>query len=369
MKKTLFAALALAFVASCSNEEVVEMAQKEAISFENAFVNNSTRSVSDPSLTLDGTNKLANFQVYGFVADSHLFGADGTEVSKNGNAWTYTETQYWIKDAKYNFAAVAPVTNGGWVVKDNTEPSKNSVTLTVTNTDGTNDVLYAHSGEITGQAPNQNSPVAFTFNHIMSKVKFSFLNSYNASNTVIRVRNIKITNAYKTCDVTLASTDKTTDQTVSSTIATWATLSGDKNVTLDFGNASTIAANNTESDIAIGAEMESYNERLLIPGQAIYNVTFIVDIVVDGDVIATYDKHTATVNHNFVAGYAYDIKATINEKNIDPANEQQAIQFTVTAINDWNYDHEGYDPGVDATVNTTPATGENGSNTGGIGGN
>ena len=38
MKKTLFAALALAFVASCSNEEVVEMAQKEAIGFDNAFI-------------------------------------------------------------------------------------------------------------------------------------------------------------------------------------------------------------------------------------------------------------------------------------------------------------------------------------------
>ena len=345
MKKTLFAALALAFVASCSNEEVVEMAQKEAIGFDNAFINNSTRSMNDPSLTLDGTNKLANFQVYGFVADSHLFGADGTEVSKSGNAWTYTETQYWIKDAKYNFAAVAPVTDGGWVVKE--EPSKNSVTLTVTNTNGTNDVLYAHSGEITGQAPNQNNPVAFTFNHIMSKVKFSFLNSYNASNTEIRVREIKITDSYETCDVTLASTAQTTDQTVSSTIATWATLSGDKNVTLDFGNASTIAADNTESNIGIGKEMESYNERLLIPGQATYNVTFIVDIVVDGDVIATYDNHTATVTHNFVAGYAYDIKATIDEKNIDPENEQQAIQFTVTAINDWNYNHTGYNPGVE----------------------
>ena len=65
MKKTLFAALALVAMASCSNEEVLEVAQKEAIGFENAFVNNSTRSVVDPSKT--ATDFHSAFKVFAFV--------------------------------------------------------------------------------------------------------------------------------------------------------------------------------------------------------------------------------------------------------------------------------------------------------------
>ena len=351
MKKTLFAALALVAMASCSNEEVLEMAQKEAIGFDNAFVNNSTRSVNDPSFSSAENGKMfTNFQVFGFVADSDLFGEDGTKVSgsglgANGN-WTYTETQYWINGAKYNFAAVAPAT--GWVVKNGTTTTKNQVTLVVTN-DGENDVLYAHSGEITGQVSGQNSKVTFTFNHILSKVKFSFKNSYDATNTQIRVRNITITDAYKNGKVVLGSTNATDANTISSAIATWSEQT-DKTLKLEFGNAATTAVD-AEENITVGGTIESYNERLLIPGNDSYNITFIVDVVVDGVVVKTYNNHTATINHNFVAGLSYDINAEITPKNIDPDNEQDAIQFTVTAINDWD-NPDGSTSGFDATVNT-----------------
>ena len=108
MKKTLFAALALVSMASCSNEEVLEVAQKEAIGFENAFVNNSTRSVSDPSYA---SNKMFNnFKVYGFVNGSALW-AEGEDVT-GPTTWTYANTQYWINGANYTFHAVAPAT--GW---------------------------------------------------------------------------------------------------------------------------------------------------------------------------------------------------------------------------------------------------------------
>lgn len=354
MKKTLFAALALAFVASCSNEEVVEMAQKEAISFENAFVNNSTRSMSDPSYSsAEGGTMFDKFQVYGFVAGSHLFDTDGTEVSGSGlgesGNWTYTETQYWIEGGKYNFSAVAPKSN--WAVKAGTTPSKDKINLTVTNTDGTNDVLFACTNEITGQAAGGNNKVAFTFNHILSKVKFSFTNKYLATNTEIRVRDIKITNAYATGDVELTSTAETNAETKISNIAAWSNQAT-QNVTLSFGNAAT-AGESAKEDIAHSKTVESYNERLLIPGQATYNVRFIVDIVIDDNVVKTYENHTATVTHNFVAGQSYNIKAEINYENIDPENEQEPIEFTVTAINKWD-NPNGSTTDVDATTPVQP---------------
>lgn len=374
MKKTLFAALALAFVASCSNEEVVEMAQKEAIGFDNAFVNNSTRSVNDPSITTDGANSttpLANFAVFGFVGSDQattpavLF--DGVEVNKTitnseltKTDWKYAATQYWITGATYNFSAVAPFANKKW---EKTAASKDGVTLSFENT-GTQDLLYAQSeANITGQASN-NPAVAFTFNHILSKVKFTFKNEYNATASTIRVKNIVITNPYKTGNVALtASTTSWTDR---------ATAEG---FTLNFGNAATTAVN-AEEAFAYDNEIESYNELLLIPNTVegakdTYNVTFTVDLLVSGTVIKTYN-HTATVEFKPEPGKSYDIKAVINAENIDPSTEQEPIEFTVTRINGWdnpNGESNGTTNDVDATVNPLPGTGEDESNTGGIGGN
>ena len=49
MKKLFMIGLAAtAMLASCSNDETMEMAQQKAIGFSNAFVNNGTRSIVDP---------------------------------------------------------------------------------------------------------------------------------------------------------------------------------------------------------------------------------------------------------------------------------------------------------------------------------
>lgn len=363
MKKTLFAALALAFVASCTNEEVVEMAQKEAIGFDNAFVNNSTRSVNDPSIT---TDNIANFAVFGFVGSEQATTPaeffNGVEVSKSitnsemtKTNWKYSATQYWIAGATYNFSAVAPFADKKW---NKTAASEDGVTLSFENT-GTQDLLYAQSdADIQGLASN-NQPVAFTFNHILSKVKFSFKNVYNATEATIKVKNIKITNAYKSGDVAL---------TANST--TWSNRATD--LVLDFGmatdnEATTDAKENTEVDYAYNATYESQNELLLIPNTTEgakdkYNVTFTVDLLYSGTVIKTYN-HTATVEFKPEPGKSYDILAQINADNIDPENKQEPIEFTVTKVNDWDYTNQQQD----ATVNTTPATGEDESFTGGVG--
>lgn len=339
MKKTLFAALALAFVASCSNEEVVEMAQKEAIGFDNAFINNSTRSVYDPSTK---TSTIADFAVYGFVkgdatatTSATLF--NGVTVNKTienseldaNNPWNYEGTQYWIKDAIYNFAAVSPVNGQKWSVKEGTTPLPTGMDLTFENI-GTQDLLYAQlASPMTGLASN-NPAVAFTFNHILSKVKFTFRNEYNATASTIRVKNIVITNPYKTGNVALtASTTSWTDRET------------DTDFTLNFGNAATTAIN-AEEAFAYDNEIESYNELLLIPNtdttegaKDTYNVTFTVELLVSGSVIKTY-AHTAKVEFKPEPGKSYDIKAVINAGNIDPNNEQEPIEFTVTRINGWD---------------------------------
>lgn len=331
MKKTLIAVLALAAVAACNKTEVVDQPVGNAIAFDNAFVDNATKSVNDLSYT--NTNMFDDFVVYGYVEGAELF--PGTVVSKNitnealtKTDWKYEGTKYWIAGAKYNFNAVAPSTGANWT---KTEASAAGVKLSFTN-NGTQDVLYAKTAELEGKAAS-NSPVEFSFRHILSKVKFSFVNGYNATNATIKVKNIKINNAYATGNATL---DEST---------TWAVQ--DATLVLDFGMATD---NEATADVAENAEMayaynstyESQNELFLIPGSiaateaapAGYKVTFTVELLVSGTVVKTYD-HTTYVDLTPVAGQAYDITATITAENIDPDHAQEPIEFTVAALPGW----------------------------------
>ena len=335
MKKIFVAMLALAAATACSNDELVSVNQ-EAIGFDNAFINNSVRSVNDPSFK-EG-NMFTDFAVFGYVENAVLL--DGVRVAQDvtnedlkNSTWKYEGTQYWIAGANYNFNAVAPKTNGGWT---KTAADATSTTLSFTN-NGTTDLLYAlttQQGKVSG-----NEVVDFDFRHVLSKVKFSFENGYNATNATIRVKDIVITNPHKTATVVLdAST-------------AWSNLAVANDFTLSFGmatdnEASTDATENAEVAYAFGATYESQNELFLIPSSEsyAYNVTFIVELLVSNTVVATY-THTATATFAPEAGKAYDIKTVINAENIDPEHEQEPIEFSVNALPDW-----GTSNGVDAVV-------------------
>ena len=340
MKKTLFAIGAMVAMVACSNDFVVKEAAQEAIGFDNAFVDNSTRSVVDPSFS--NSKMFEDFAVYGYVNGAILL--DNVKVSKSitntdlESDWKYDGTRYWIAGAAYNFSAVAPATNGNWT---KTSADKDQTTLSFTN-DGETDLLYAQTAEITGLASG-NATVAFTFRHTLSKVKFSFENAYNASNTTIRVKDIKITDAYAKGSVVL---DADTD---------WTPVADSNNLTLDFGMATddqattSVKENDVNVAFAYGKTYESQNELFMIPGAGAteydntdptkkgYTITFTVELLVSGQDINQDDDYEHTIYTNFIPepGKSYDLKAVINHTNIDPETSQDPIEFTVTKINDW----------------------------------
>lgn len=263
---------------------------------------------------------------------------NGVKVSKDGSgldadkyagqtstSWKYEGTQYWIAGADYKFYAVAPMTNGGWSVKTGTTPSHDGATLSFTTTDGNQDLLYAPIVTREG-ANNDYSAVAFTFQHILSKVKFSFKNGYNASAATIKVKNIKITNPYKTGEVALAAA------------ATWSEQTVAEDFTLNFGMATdaeeTADKENIEVAYAYGKTYESQNERLLIPGNKEWEISFVVELLVSGKKIDEYE-HAAKATIDFQPGHSYNINAEITAANIDPEHAQEPIEFTVTPISDW----------------------------------
>ena len=341
MKKILLMGIAAAaMLASCSLDETLETARDtRVIGFSNAFVDNATRSVVDPSFTV-GT--LGNFAVYGFTQNGQIF--DGVTVSRadNGSTWTYNPIQYWVEGNQYAFAAIAPASvsvSGETLNGSSVADYKVGMTVSFTN-DGKTDLLYANGGAFNADETFMASPqtVGLTFKHQLSKVKFSFKNNVSAAYN-IKVTNVKITNAKSsgTLTVSTAAADNA-----------WSNVTGNE-LELSFGAAGTTDANTADA-IACGAEVETYNEQLMIPTASTesYNVTFTVELLNGTVSMGTYN-HTATISGvELKLGYCYDFAAELNAGNIvvdpdDPDAQLKPIEFTVNEISTWINENQTID--------------------------
>lgn len=337
MKKIFLIGLtAAAMLASCSNDETVEMAQQKAISFSNAFVNNGTRSIVDPSFT---TTSLNDFAVYGFTQKGQIF--NGEKVSKGGTAWSYDNVQYWVPGNTYTFGAIAPYSVAGNVsnVTLPTGATKVGMEVAFTNTDADQvDLLHAAPAQITGVTPTYTTPVSMTFNHQLSKVKFSFQNSVGVGYNV-KVSNVKITDAFKEGTLTVAAAGNT-----------WGNQT-DKTLELNFGNVVANASSTEASAIANAATLESYNEKLMIPmsNTAKYTVTFTVDLYKDNVLLGTYNHRVEIKDVEFKLGYCYNFKASLTHKNITGPDELNPIEFNVASVKNWDQTESNKDLSVPTT--------------------
>ena len=329
MKKLFMIGLAAtAMLASCSNDETVEMAQQKAIGFSNAFVNNGTRSIVDPSFT---TKTLEDFAVYGFTQAGQIFKGDkGYKGGSASTGWSYDVLQYWVPGNTYTFGAIAPhsvATN----VSDVALPEnakKVEMTVAFTNTDADQvDLLHAEPAQIAGTEVTETykTPVSMTFRHQLSKVKFSFENAVGEGYNV-KVSNIKIMDAYTNGTLTVAANGNTWSAQANNTLG------------LDFGN---VVADDATADeaavIANAATLESYNEKLMIPmdATATYTVTFTAELYQGDVLLGSYNHEVKIENVEFKLGYCYDFKASLTHENITdkPLNP---IEFDVTNVEDWN---------------------------------
>ena len=294
MKKIFIALTALATIAACNKAEVIGISENEAISFENPFVDNATKAATDPSLGTT-TNPFTSFNVWGTVGGVAIY--NGAEVTgtvgssivdgKETNLWTCAAVkQYWIKGAQYKFSALA---NAGTVTLGNDNlPAKTTVDAST----AALDVLYAEPVSRVGVASG-NAPVEFTFNHLLSKVKFTVINnSTDATGYSFDVKNITIT-CPKTGTVILApKTDATNPSD-----KTWENLS-----TPAAYSMPTVTVNNST------ASAECASELLLIPGSVSINYT--VDIKFGGTTIATHTP-TAAYTATLVGGNSYNFVVNV----------------------------------------------------------
>ncbi|MBO7198944.1 MAG: fimbrillin family protein [Alistipes sp.] len=293
MKKLLVSLLAIAGLVACTNDEVVSVQKGNPIAFD-TFVENVTRVGYD-------SNSLTGFDVWAFIESTNGRSTilTGEDVNRNDDGkWWYGNTQYWVPGNTYYFAALAPMNSQNvrnLQLATGDAAYKGLGTVEFTNVDGTEDLIYAVNMV---EASETTSKVTFTFNHLLSKVKFSFTNTFDNANYSIQVRNIQMT-APETGTVNLAADE-----------VEW--TPGSTSLDLDFGETGTIA----QSGVANSAEL------LTIPAGATqeYIVTFKVDLYVgngaDKVLAKTYEKSSTISGIELEAGKAYNFAAAINAESL-----------------------------------------------------
>ena len=337
MKKLFIAILGVAAFAACSQDVTLETPKGAAIAFDNAFVENAVRA---NDLTAEN---IYNFGVYGSVINSQsqeglIF--NNQEVEKSGNAYSYSPAQYWIANAQYDFVAIAPYQENGdgktptWTYATTTEDDAKNGTLTFYNdrAAANQDLLFDSAARTTQDITSKPDAVSFTFNHLLSRVKFTFVNGFAAgSNITLKVTDVKITNAHKTGTIAVTN---------GAVANTW--TAADNTLNVDFNDAGT-------EFLAEAGGKASTEHHYLIPAQASYNITFNVELKQAGVSLDTYER-TATVALDMVKGQSYDLKATLNQNNTSDEGQLYPIEFTVTSVENWQPNNGGWNE-ENATVN------------------
>lgn len=306
MKRFLFLGIAAtAMLASCTNDETVEMNPQNAIGFE-TFVDKSTRAAVDVTKT-----NLTAFEVYGWrtkeTTTEQIFNAQA--VTANNGTCTYSPLQYWVGGYNYTFEAIAPQSGNNGVTFN---AAKGASTITFVS-DSETDLIYATGSEnLTSTTNLTETPeaVGLVFNHLLSRVKFSFVNGFPANSDVkLTVTNVKIDNAGKKAIYTPSN-------------ETWAaaTESGVVNFASDdVANIAGTKSAETEHKYLIPADIKNYT------------VTFTV-VMTQGGVSDTFN-HTVTLSTDALvleAGKSYNLIATLDAQNINPDGDLFPIVFTAT---------------------------------------
>lgn len=322
MKKQLFVlGLAVAALASCTNEEVTDIADSNVIGFKAPFVGNATKA----GLSEDnqwGASKLpAQFFVYGNTdASTKVF--ENVRVYNSNSQWVYDELKQWASNT-YKFAAYSVTDATGLPADKGTvafdyDNHKLTITDYISNDNYQQDLLLATSDEDLNPT---NVPVPFTFKHALAMVKFTFQSSLGDENP-ITISNFKVSGMHTKGTVAIANTDKT---------PTWSAQAAETSA-VDF-------TDDTWEEVKTTAPVAS-DEFVVIP-QNSTTVTVTFTSAVDG---LTDKNLKATITANWEAGKRYNYVATITGTDMD------VIEFADPIVENWGAYN---DPGTDTDL--TPA--------------
>lgn len=326
MKKSLLMLGAAAMMlASCTQNEVMEVAENRTIKFDNAFVGNVTKAdiANDKSFTkfyVFGDAKLTSGGEYHDVFTNDEVTGTWTSETPSTATWTAKEA-YWEASSTYKFAAYSNGNNK----HDNVtySPADGSEVLTFTEyTAGDNDLVAAINNTITTEADvTSQDAVGLTFEHLLSKVQFTMQTTAGVEYTV-KVNSIKF------------AAIQTTNATYNGTTVTWTTAS---KPTAEY------SYNVTEmADITDGAKT---SVKYVIP-QSCASITATIALTISGPGIPA-DKQDNTVtasmefskgngagtDNTWEPGFSYNYIAVIEPAKI--IDGLKVIEFEVESVDGW----------------------------------
>lgn len=339
-KSFLLGAAALMLAASCSNDEVVNVApQSGAIGF-SSFVNNSTRATDKDAfgsgkepdaLRVYGIQTKGNQNDEDYIAPRKLF-FDDTEdpdanlVTKGNNGWTYSPLRFWVPGSTYTFAAVAPASalapvedNEALVtVTQGTDMTNGGITAISFTNDGETDLLY-NAVEIKTPVTVTQDPVSYTLGHLLSRVRFKFVNGM-AKQYSIQISDLKIKDAY----------GSGTYNPVSGAWSVEGVTDKEFKFTEDGSSLTAASSDDVTSD-----------NKYFVAATKSHTAYFKIKLLDSGTEIGEVEHTVAIPSIDFTKGYTYTLTTTITDDNIDPTDPDdpngptlKPIKFTVN-VDPW----------------------------------
>lgn len=329
MKRSLFMlGVAVAALSSCSNNEVLDIAESNAIKFSNTFVGKPTRSVTAPELT---TYNLKEMYVFASNEDGNVFDVNPKLVYRIGetNEWGYDNLVAWKDGKNYNFVAYA-----GKNLEGNVEANMGNKSLKFSDivVDGSEDnqfdLLYSNTRSIQTKAVDGNPMIDFTFEHLLSMVQFTLKSGFGAT-TKVKITNFKFYGV---------KTTGSYDASLESSVWTFSSSStANKEGNTNFkSDGEEIAQYNATKDVV--------NSWVIIPQQNVVSdkvemVTFTVNVV-DGESdtpIGTEKTFKAKIpSITWGKGCRYNYIFTITPEQMGVAD--QYITFDAPKVTEWNDD-------------------------------
>lgn len=311
MKKNLFLLAAAAIVmAGCSKTETVEMPDSAVIGFGSAYIGNPTQTKAVSTLT---TANIDAFYVYGGHDNSLTNTFDGTKVSKSGSTWSYSPVRYWTAGESYNFAAYAPeIPAGKGTVSTDEINRRLTFTDYVSGPDNQLDLIYADGVSVTAQQEN-NGPVSFNFQHLLSMIKFTFKSGFPVD-VPVTVSGLKVYG-----------------MAAQGTYDNGWTPDGTQAVAEDtpFNEMVTTTAEN-KADASQATQAASVNFVVIPQSGGTVTVSFTAAVSLEAGNVKT-KEFTTTLVPAWDAGNCYNYVATISEQNM----EVQSITYGDPNVTEW----------------------------------
>lgn len=335
MKKSLLMlGVAVAALASCTQNEVMEVAEGRAIQF-NTFVNNNTKVVTEvPS----GDLASSEFYVFGnYSTDQDTW----TTPGKAYNNETGDTKYYWKASNYYRFGAYA---NGAGGKIDNATFSAADQKLTFpayTPDDACDLIAYVPAEVNVGTDATTQTKVQLNFKHMLAQVAFEFTTDA-ADIYELKISNVKINGAISQTEGSINNNGTITWKTDGATKTGYIYEDFKEGVDIANGNLTPTPRTKMQSKLVIPQDLPTAADYI--------TVTFTATLKDGNDTGGTLKSQDFKANLSFTqqtgdgindpasnkwtAGYRYKYTTKITADMIDDTLEDKEIEFTAR-VEDW----------------------------------